>query len=181
MQAIEADLEVAKIDNEKLKESIETRFQNFDPFEFEEFIKGLFLDMGFEAHTTSSSGDFGADIILEDTKTGEEIAIQVKRYKKGNKVGTADMNQVVGAKSYYGCDKAMMITTSSCTKPAKKLARLTDTEIWEWEELERKIYNTYSDQVPSFYKTATPSWDPWLIFSFLFWIAVLIFYIAVFY
>lgn len=124
-----------------LKESVPNRFLNLTPSQFEEFVCELFKDSGYHAEITKASGDFGADILLE--KDGEKIAVQVKRYETKNKVGVQNINQVVGAKAYYSCDRAMVVTTSSFTKSGQKLARKTQTELWDWNKLDSKIKEVY--------------------------------------
>ncbi len=133
-----------KVDPAKVLESaIPNRFQDFPPSDFEDFISQLFEDNGYHATQTSYSGDYGADLIL--TRDEESIAVQVKRYAKGNSVGVKDINQVLGAKDYYNCKTARVITTSSFTKPGRELASKTQTELWDWDHLQKYICDTYLD------------------------------------
>ncbi len=126
-----------------LEGAIPKRFQDLSPSDFEDFIAQLFKANDYEVKQTTYSGDFGADLLL--TLDEEKIAVQVKRYSKDTKVGVKDINQIVGAKDYYRCDKARIITTSSFTKPGEKLALRTKTELWEWDELQRYICETFLD------------------------------------
>lgn len=126
------------------------RFQDMNPYEFEHFLASMFDDMGYTTIVTNSSGDFGVDFIAE--KDNRRIAVQVKRYAKGNKVGVQDLNQVFGGKEYYNCDTSMLITTSSMTMSAWELANNIDRAwIWEWPDLEKRIRETYKDQFPSYF------------------------------
>lgn len=122
---------------------MKNKFQDFPPFDFEDFIAQLFKDNGYDVEKTPSSGDYGADILM--AKSGEKIAVQVKRYAPDNKVGVQEINQVVGAKDFYKCDKAMIISTSSFSKRGKALAGETSTELWEWDKLQKYICDTYLD------------------------------------
>lgn len=124
-----------------LKGSIPSRFMNVTPHHFEEFICQLFKDAGYHAELTQQSSDFGADIIL--TKGDKKVAVQVKRYEQGRKVGVKEVNQTIGARDFYGCDRALVITTSEFTQPAIKLAARTQTELWDWEKLYEKIKEVY--------------------------------------
>lgn len=124
-----------------LESAMPNRFQDFPPSDFEDFICQLFKETGYDVKTTSYSGDYGADLIL--TKGEENIAVQVKRYSKGNNVGVKDINQVLGAKSYYNCKSARVITTSSFTKAGKDLASQTQTELWDWARFQKVICDTY--------------------------------------
>ena len=48
-----------------LKKSIDKRFQDFTPQDFEDFIAQLYKDRGYKVEQTSYSGDYGADILIE--------------------------------------------------------------------------------------------------------------------
>lgn len=116
-----------------LQASIKNRFQDFTPSEFEDFIAKVFQDKGYYVEQTNYSGDYGADLII--TKENIKTAVQIKRYKKTNKVGVQDINQIIGAKSYYNCDRALILTTSSYSKQGENLAKETSVEYWNWENL----------------------------------------------
>lgn len=126
-----------------LKSGMKNKFQDFPPFDFEDFIGQLFKDNGYEVMKTPRTGDYGADLIL--TKSGEKIAVQIKRYLPENKVGVQEINQIIGAKDFYKCNKAMIITTSSFSKSGATLATKTSTELWDWDKLQKRICDTYLD------------------------------------
>jgi restriction system protein len=65
---------------------------------FEEYLQFLFTAIGYQAHMTSTSGDYGADLIL--TAPSKIIVVQAKRYK--NKVGLKAVQEIVSAKRHYG-------------------------------------------------------------------------------
>lgn len=118
------------------------RFNEVSPYDFEDFICFLVLAKGHSgAKVTSSSSDYGVDIICETLENQEFIktAIQVKRYAESNKVGVKDLNQLLGGKDYYECQKTIMVTTSDLTKNAWELAEKTGTEVWTWEEIDSYI------------------------------------------
>lgn len=82
------------------------------------------------------SNDYGADLII--SKGFEEIVIQAKNYS-GN-VGNKAIQEVVSAKVYYKCDKAMVITNSYYTQNAIKTAQESGVILIDRDELE-KILN----------------------------------------
>lgn len=84
--------------------------------EFEEYIKELYIKLGYNANTTSNSHDFGADIIA--TRDNEKICIQAKRYNKNRNVGISAVQEVIGSLNYYKANKGIVITTSNFTKSA---------------------------------------------------------------
>ena len=83
--------------------------------DFENVVAYLFKKMHFKVSLTPPSRDFGADIIAR--KWGVGIAIQCKLYYNNN-VGNKAVNEIYGAKSYYGCNFALIVTNSHYTKSA---------------------------------------------------------------
>ncbi len=126
-----------------LHPSIKNRFQDFTPSEFEDFFAKVFQDKDYNVEQTSYSGDYGADLIV--TKDNTKTAVQIKRYAKSNKVGVQDINQIIGAKNYYNCDRALILTTSSFSKQGENLAKETSVECWKWEDLLELFRELYWD------------------------------------
>ena len=132
-----SNIDIPKI----LKSGMANRFMDFLPQDFEDFISQLFRDNNYEVKQTKYIGDYGADMIIK--KNNRRFAVQVKRYDKTHKVGVKEVNQVLGGKSYYNCNGAIIITTSSFTKQAKNLAGKTGVELWDWNKLQKYICDTY--------------------------------------
>lgn len=109
--------------------------------EFEEYLKALYIEDGYQVTSTPQSGDFGSDLIIEDGNI--QIAVQVKRYKKN--VGLKAVQEVVSAKSYYRTDTAWVVTNSYFTKPAEKLAAITNVHLFNRDDLIR--YSTEIKQL----------------------------------
>lgn len=126
---------------EILKYSMPERFQDMSPTDFEDFIAQLFKELGYSVEQTSYSGDFGADLLI--TKSRVKTVVQVKRYASSNKVGVKDINQVIGAKDYYDCKNALIVTTSDYTAPGKKLLNKSNVENWNWNKLQNEISKAY--------------------------------------
>jgi hypothetical protein len=118
-----------------LRASVPRRFQDLSPYDFEAFMAWLFRQDGYEVEETSYSGDFGADLLL--SKKGKKTVVQVKRYAPGTQVGVGDVNQVIGASTYYSADDALMITTSDFTGSAIALAKSAEVVLWNWQRLLR--------------------------------------------
>lgn len=87
--------------------------------EFEEFLAGLFRAQGYAAELTPTSGDYGADLILN--KDGRRIAVQAKRYV--GSVGVAAVQEALSGMAYYQCHTAWVIATSAFTPNALELAK----------------------------------------------------------
>lgn len=95
--------------------------------EFELTCAELLRKRGFKRiRVTQESRDQGADILA--WKKGYKYAIQCKLY--GRPVGNKAVQEVYAAKTYYGCDKAAVMTNNTFTSGAVDLAEMTDVELW---------------------------------------------------
>lgn len=86
---------------------------------FEKYLEAIYRNKGYAVKRTPYRGDFGGDLILE--KDGVKVAVQAKRWKK--KVGVKAIQEIVAAKGYYGCHKAMVISNADFTEQASALAK----------------------------------------------------------
>lgn len=106
---------------------------------FEHRLVALYRRLGYEArHVGAAGGDFGADLIV--SKDGESCVIQAKCWRRN--VGIKAVQEVVGARSYYGTDAAAVVTNSQFTPAARKLASKTDVVLWDREHLVRALLET---------------------------------------
>jgi len=121
---------------------LKNNFADYDPYEFEEKIAELFEKMGFKVRTTSSSGDYGIDVVAE--REEDKVVIQVKKYSSSNFVGPNPVQRTIGAIPMEDADRAIFITTSSYTKSAKRVEEKCDEiELWDGETLKRKFREYY--------------------------------------
>lgn len=111
---------------------------NIDGFEFENLSKELLEANGFEnVEVTVSSGDYGADVIAY--KNDIKYAIQCKKFS--GPVGVKAVQEVMGSKSVYNCHVAVVLTNSSFTVNAQKLASQNNVLLWDREKLKELIRN----------------------------------------
>jgi hemerythrin-like domain-containing protein len=103
--------------------------------EFEHLLEKLFENLGFKVMVTKASGDQGGDLIIE--KFGEKTVVQAKRYT--TRISNSAVQEVVAAKAFYGCPKAMVVTNSYFTKSARLLAEANQVELWDRDILLQKI------------------------------------------
>ncbi|GAB2914775.1 hypothetical protein GCM10027093_61680 [Paraburkholderia jirisanensis] len=87
-------------------------------YEFEKFLAEIFQTAGYDVEGTKLSGDQGADLFV--SRFGKKIVIQAKNYS--GSVGNAAVQEAISAKSFYGCDEAMVVTNSYFTRSAIELA-----------------------------------------------------------
>lgn len=93
-----------------------------DGLEFERYVVELLRRNGFHDVRLTEQYDYGVDIIAE--KNGVRWGVQAKRYS--SPVGADAIRQVVTGLRIYNCDRAMVITNSTYSEFAKKLAAGND-------------------------------------------------------
>ncbi len=96
---------------------------------FEKYVMHRLAQSGFLRVThTGKSGDFGADIICYDRQL-RKIVIQCKYYSRP--VGISSVQEVNAARQYYNAVRAVVVTNSTFTASAKKLAASCRVELEE--------------------------------------------------
>jgi HJR/Mrr/RecB family endonuclease len=86
---------------------------------FEKYLEEVFLEWGYEVTTTKVTGDQGVDLIV--SKGGVRIAVQAKGYP-GSTVGNSAVQEAHTGMVHYRCQKCAVITNSTITSAARKLA-----------------------------------------------------------
>jgi restriction system protein len=137
-------MNLEKKELEKVLQSGISEIDLMDGIKFEHYLEALFRTMGYNVQTTSTSGDFGADLILK--KDNRTIAVQVKRYNKT--VGVKAVQEVYSAIPYYGATEAWVVTNNTFSKPAYELAEKSNIFLIDRGMLIEMIIN---------YKTAAGS------------------------
>lgn len=105
-----------------------TMLEPLTGLEFEKVLSDQFRELGFLSTTTNSSGDFGADIVIE-TSDGTHVVVQAKKYE--GKVNLKAVQEIAAAVSHYKADFGIVITTSGYFTSARRLAESNDIELWE--------------------------------------------------
>jgi HJR/Mrr/RecB family endonuclease len=90
--------------------------------EFEQYLKRILTNQGYNVNMTDASGDLGVDLVASGN--GDKIAVQVKRYS--TKVSRRAISDAVAGMYHYGCNKAMVITNNYFSPGAIALAESTD-------------------------------------------------------
>lgn len=78
--------------------------------------------------TGASGGDYGVDITARKGLF-RKYAVQCKRYS--NPVGVRAVQEVVGGMRVYNCNRAMVVTNNTYTRPARVLAEENGVELKE--------------------------------------------------
>lgn len=89
--------------------------------QFEQAVASWLQREGFRAELTPRTNDRGIDILA--TKHRENYAIQAKAYSADNRVGSSTVQKASGLLSRPDIDYVMVVTTSSFTSEAKKVAK----------------------------------------------------------
>jgi hypothetical protein len=135
--AIKTSIDFAASDEDDIE------FNSNDPYEYEMFISNKFMRLGWTAHRTKSSGDQGADIIID--KANYRFVIQCKLYS--SPVGNSAVQEITSAKEYYDAIGAVVVTNNTYTKSARQLAEsqgvwlLHDSELEKWDQIIENLFN----------------------------------------
>ena len=104
--------------------------------EFEKYLANLLRRRGYTNVRLTERYDLGIDIIAR--KDGITWGIQAKRYS--GLVKAAAIRQAYTALTRYKCDRAIVISNSTYSRPAKLLAQDTNSVLIGREELSKWIY-----------------------------------------
>jgi restriction system protein len=108
---------------------------SFSGREFERWLGEFFETMGFNVERTPYSGDFGADLIAD--WNGFRTAVQAK---SGHfNAGVRAVQEAATAKTYYGCERAMVVTNQYFTSAAIVLADRVGVVLRTRDDLARKL------------------------------------------
>jgi hypothetical protein len=103
--------------------------------EFEHALAQLFADLGFGAVVTQASRDYGADVVL--SRGDQKVVVQAKRHV--GTLGLEAVQQASAARQHYGAVRAIVVTTSGFTGPARTLAQTTGVELWDRNRLNEEL------------------------------------------
>ncbi|MEJ8303023.1 restriction endonuclease [Saccharibacillus sacchari] len=124
-----------------------------DGSDFERYLHRLFTELGYEdVHKTSTSGDFGADLVFAD-RYGERTVLQAKRYSPSNPVGLSAVQEVYGSMRAYGAGRAIVLTSGRYTAACRKLAAYNGVVLLDREDLEQIIDYFKSKQIEAAMET----------------------------
>ena len=102
-------------------------------YDYEIYCCEIFRQSGWDANVTKGSGDQGADIIIE--KLDRRVVVQCKFYNKA--VGNKAVQEVIGAKSFYKANEALVVCSSTFTPSARKLATSSGVNLIHHNEISR--------------------------------------------
>lgn len=128
---IDLQQQIERAKSENLEFEIKN-LQRLDGWQFEKYCANLFRKLGYSVRTTKGSGDFGADLILNDS-----ISVQCKLYS--NPVGLHALQEVYSSMARYKTTKSCVITNSTFTKQAIEYAHDANIELIDYKALKSII------------------------------------------
>ncbi len=109
------------------------------PTQFEEAVAALLRRHGYrEVRRIGGAGDQGADLIGRDPR-GRRVVVQCKRYKSTNRVGAPVVRPLYGTKALYHAERALIVSTSTFSRPAVDEARRLDIDLIDGSALSRML------------------------------------------
>lgn len=122
--------------------------RTISPTNFECLCAELLGQFGLEdIEITPVVADGGIDVVAFQILDGTRIkyVIQCKRNSAENKVDVCVVRELVGVKMDSRADRALVITTSQFTKPARDFARRTRAESWGVRLVDHKLLQRLLD------------------------------------
>lgn len=110
-------------------------FKDLNGKEFEKLLYRLYTAMGYTVELTGKVGDQGGDLVA--IKEQEKILIQAKCWQ--DSVPNKAVQEVVAAKKYYDCNRAIVVAISDFTKEATELAKVNNVELINKKMLQKML------------------------------------------
>ncbi len=115
-QAVAREAELARLREQEFRRLRDTRaLQHLDPYAFEMLCATLYQRMGWNATTTSRTGDGGIDVVI--SRPGEKKIVQCKRFTT-EKVGVGVVRDLFGVVTANGANGGILVTTTTFTEGA---------------------------------------------------------------
>lgn len=126
---------------ENIIKDLDYYIMSLDGHQFEYFCAELLKGNGFtNVKVTQGSGDQGVDILA--IKEGVRYAVQCKNYSSS--LGNTPIQEVNAGKQLYNCHVGVVMTNSTFTQGAIKLAEATGTLLWDGRHVLRLAQNSPS-------------------------------------
>lgn len=102
---------------------------------FERCLADVFAQHGYRVEHTGRLGDYGADLVV--MRDDQRAVVQAKRWIR--QVGVRAVQEAVAAKGIYRCTHAIVVTNSTFTFQARRLAQANGVELWDRTHLIRML------------------------------------------
>lgn len=99
-----------------------------NPRQYEELVCAHFRNQGYKAEITTYSNDYGIDVFA--IKGKEKIAVQAKMFgHTTRKINRQMVMELHGAKDYFDCTKAIIVTNGIFLSDALEVAKKLKIEV----------------------------------------------------
>ncbi|MGF6889619.1 restriction system protein [Nocardia sp. GAS34] len=131
-------------------------FHHMNDKQFEHALASLCRSSGCrDVRVSGGPGDRGADV----TPDGRRVILQAKRYHINHRVGDREMQQLAGGLlTWHDFEIALLVTTSSFTKPARETAARNNIRLVDNKAL--AVWNSGPDHAPWDDRRTQPSSRP---------------------
>lgn len=117
---------------------------SMSPYEFEDAIARLFMELGYEVHQTPYSNDGGKDAVL--FKNGKKYVVECKRYERERLTGRRDLQILVAAKHDVDADGAFFVSTGRFARTAIDYAKENKITVYDGDHLPILVNNAFGTQ-----------------------------------
>lgn len=135
-----------------------SKLRNLPPRHFEQFVADVWQErQGWTTEVMDSGPDRGLDVIGESPGGGSKTAVQCKRYTKGVKVSSDQIQQYSALRQQWSdVNGVTIVTTSSFTRDAKEIAGRLDVKCIDGDDLVRLIYRYDAEEILEWYAEGKP-------------------------
>lgn len=98
-------------------------FDSIPAREFEELVIDWLQNSGFDVNRPQQPIQYGIDVVLRSRRDNSTIVAEMKKFNRQSRVSIKDVMALFGAATLYRADKAVLITSSSFTVAALKMAK----------------------------------------------------------
>jgi hypothetical protein len=127
---------------------------SLESYRFEELIGDIYRQMKFKIEMTKRSVDGGVDLFLLSDGGNRICIVQCKRYKQNRKIGVSVVRELLGTQLQFDVRRAILVTTSTFTTPARKGALKSgvienkfEVEFVDASDL-LKMLKVYNERIP---------------------------------
>lgn len=132
--------------------------RNLPPRHFEQFVADVWQErQGWTTEVMEPGPDQGLDVIGKSPSGDNKTAVQCKRYAEGNKITSAQIQQYSALRQQWSdVSGVTVVTTSSFTRDAKKLADRLDVKCIDEDDLVRLVRRYDAEEILEWYAEGKP-------------------------
>lgn len=136
--------------------------RGLDPVHFEQLLADIWQErQGWATKVTQASRDWGVDVVGQPPGGGPKTALQAKRYDGGNKVSSEEVQRCQALREQHpDVEGVTIVTTSSFTKPAQRIAERLDVKCIDGQQLVKIVRRSDATEIVEWYDAGKPrDWD----------------------